>query len=391
LTIDFGHFGVNQPEDPWFQLDVGVLVHAILFALALVFFFFCTSPESIEPFEMPLNVRKCSRLTVVLVVGFFILWWQIPWIRVGKSREPRITETLVVACREADDMSWLNNRFPLENVAVSRSSKGREALAYLKYIVDNYDSLTDITIFIHNQDHAWHNSRLFNLRMSRNLEHLDREFVFKLGYFNLRCDWEPGCPARLNLSSTLDLGSGREQDMDHEVETMLQSWNQLHPFDPLPAVLAQPCCSQFVASRKSVRAVPLARWVHFQNWILNTELSDWSAGRVWEYTWQYLLAGHRTARWCPTEHDCFCYGHNICFGGKAGWRTWKKLEEEVELVGAAYMAVISGGGEDDGLKERLLALESKSEKLLAEAVERGKKDGKRHKSGQFRFDMTPPP
>jgi hypothetical protein len=67
------------------------------------------------------------------------------------------------------------------------------------------------------------------------------------------------------------------------------------------------------------------------------------------------------------------------------------LEEEVELVGAAYMAVISGGGEDDGLKERLLALESKSEKLLAEAVERGKKDGKRHKRGQFRFDMTPPP
>lgn len=336
---------------------------------------------------MPLNVRKFSRLTAVLVIGLFVLRWQTPGVQWGKSVEPRITETLVVACRESDDMSWLNNRFPVQTVTVSRSNKGREAFAYLKYIVDNYNSLTDITIFIHNQDQAWHNSRLFNLRMSRILQHLDREFVFAQGYFNLRCDWEPGCPARLNLSSTLYPESDGKDKADPEVETMRQSWNQLHPYDPLPAVLAQPCCSQFVASRRSIHTVPLDRWVHFQNWVLNTELSDWSTGRVWEYTWQYLLAGNRTATWCPTEYDCFCYGHNICFGGKEGWRAWRRLGEEVELVGAAYMAVLSKGGEDDGLKERLLALGRRRENMLVEAIKRGKKDRGRHRSGQFRFDI----
>lgn len=336
---------------------------------------------------MPSIVRNLSRLVVVILFASLLcLCWRQPHSlqRSKRRQQHRITETLVVACKETDDMSWLENHFAVQNVTVSRSKKGREAGAYLNYIVDNYHSLTDVTIFIHNQDHAWHNTRLFNLRMSRNLARLSRAFVFNEGYFNLRCDWEPGCPARLNLTSpTLGSSSGNNDETDPEVEAMRMAWSQIHPDGALPAVLAQPCCSQFAASRKRIHAIPLARWIHFRDWVVSTQLSDWAAGRVWEYTWQYLLAGDRVAIWCPSEMDCFCAGYNICFGSKARWQTWKRLEEELEDVGRMYMAVIGGGDEDVDLKKRLLGLEKEKENMLAAAIIRGQNEQGTQRSWSF--------
>jgi hypothetical protein len=330
--------------------------------------------------------KALFRLTILLVFGVFGVFlsrWQ-PLVQRGNTDfESHITETLVVACKDTDDMSWLDGHFPVKNTTSSHSTKGRESLAYLNYIVENYDRLADVTIFIHNQDHTWHNVRLFYFRMSRMLAQLDRAFVMRQGYFNLRCDWEPGCPARLNLSSTTYSDEGGQ--IDREVEAMRVSWVQLHPGEPLPTELAQPCCSQFAASRERIHAVPLERWVHFRDWVLSTPLNDWFAGRVWEYTWQYVLAGDRVTKWCPTERDCFCYGYNVCFDGALGWEAWKRLENATELLRSEYMAVISRGEEDANLKERLLAGESETEVMLAAAIKRGKQEREWHKVEDFHF------
>ena len=37
-------------------------------------------------------------------------------------------------------------------------NKGNEASVYLKYIIDHYDTLTDFTYFIHDEEEAWHHS-----------------------------------------------------------------------------------------------------------------------------------------------------------------------------------------------------------------------------------------
>jgi hypothetical protein len=100
---------------------------------------------------------------------------------------------------------------------------------------------------------------------------------------------------------------------------MRASWAQLHPGEPLPAELAQPCYSQFAASREHIHGAPLERWVHFSDWVLHTPLNDYFSGRVWEHTWQYLLAGYHVTKWCPTERDCLCYGYNVYFYGVSGW------------------------------------------------------------------------
>jgi hypothetical protein len=35
-------------------------------------------------------------------------------------------------------------------------NKGNEASAYLKYIIDHYDKLSDFTFFIHDEEYSWH-------------------------------------------------------------------------------------------------------------------------------------------------------------------------------------------------------------------------------------------
>lgn len=40
------------------------------------------------------------------------------------------------------------------------TNHGREAAVYMRYIIDNYDSLPDIVFFWHNDEVVWHNNLL---------------------------------------------------------------------------------------------------------------------------------------------------------------------------------------------------------------------------------------
>lgn len=297
-----------------------------------------------------------------------------PSSRTKPSKPSSITETLVVACAPTANLSWLTtNPFPVASISPYRATKANEVSAYLQYIIERYDSLPDVSIFIHNHDRARHNNRLAGLDMSNMLARLDRRHVLESGYFNLRCDWEPGCPARLKLSE-----HPRPGQEDPEVTTMKQVWRQLlGPEMPLPEVLAQPCCAQFAASRGRIRSVSLAQWKRYQDWVVQTPLSDWVSGRVWEYTWQVVFAG--VAVLCPEERDCYCDGYGLCFGGERGWRELERAERELKALRDEYIVIVSSGREDLVLKEKVLAAERLLEAMIDHAAERGwsKNDGRK--------------
>ena len=76
-------------------------------------------------------------------------------------------------------------------------NKGREANVYLTYLIENYESLPSVIVFLHpHRDGyplAWHN----DAPMYDNVyvvEHLQLNFVQSNGYANLRCNPDPGCP-----------------------------------------------------------------------------------------------------------------------------------------------------------------------------------------------------
>lgn len=112
---------------------------------------------------------------------------------------------LVVSRVTADgDEKWLNNlkdRYHLciytadhadkrsNHVLQVPANRGHEAMAYLTYIIDNYDDLPRANVFIHGSRFAWHNddpaydnaALLKDLNVTRALD--------PHGYANLKCDW----------------------------------------------------------------------------------------------------------------------------------------------------------------------------------------------------------
>jgi hypothetical protein len=248
------------------------------------------------------------------------------------------TRTIVIPHKATEDVSWITEIFPPSGDVKSAiytvddpsaplhppKNKGHEGMVYLTYIIDNYESLPDISIFLHAHRQAWHTNELLSNDAVQLISRLSLERVIREGYMNLRCHWEPGCPAWMHPGSV-------EEDINKMEQTSLaRAWKDLFPGDEIPKVLAQPCCAQFAISKERIQNLKKGQYIFYRDWLLSTELSDAVAGRVWEYLWGYLFTGKSVL--CPKEHVCYCDGFGVCFGGEEQYDAfWKKMWGKREL------------------------------------------------------------
>lgn len=249
------------------------------------------------------------------------------WFEEGTTKPlgSNYTRTLVMARMKEEDIDWVSEELPDLNVAAyvaddehaplhPPKNKGHEVMIYFSYIIDHYDALPDIMIFMHSHRWSWHNNDLSNNDAVDMLKKLSSERVTREGYFNMRCHWGPGCPDWMHPGNV-------QEDANKQEEIVLaEVWSELFPHDPIPQVLAQPCCAQFALSVDRVRAIPRSRYIFYRNWLLRTELSDYISGRVWEYLWQVLFTGRESV--CPKQNACYCDGYGICFGGEDQFEEW---------------------------------------------------------------------
>lgn len=185
---------------------------------------------------------------------------------------------------------------------------GREAAVYLKYIVDHYYNLTDITFFMHAHPFAWHNNILMRQHSGSTLNLLRRSYVQKQGYVNTRCDLHPGCPRWVTVDPTPG------ESKAHAVRALniynSEAWKNVYPeSEEVPRYLAAPCCAQFGVSKETIQAIPLTTFKRMSKWIAEDPL-DGFTGRFMEYSWHYLFAGK--AELCPSMTTCYCEMYGMC-------------------------------------------------------------------------------
>ncbi|PGH09814.1 hypothetical protein GX51_00501 [Blastomyces parvus] len=274
----------------------------------------------------------------------------------GQDKQPTphdITRTLVIASLLEEDTAWASDlsstdptlttaiyivdRPATPNDTTAKSpfltvpaNKGHEAMVYLTYIIDTYNSLPDISIFMHAHGVTWHNNDFLSSSSAHAVQRLRSEKVLRDGYMNLRCHHTPGCPDHLHptvpgTTAATGTQSGSDTDETQSQDDVLnipesavigQAWTELFPTTPVPRVLSQPCCGQFAVSADRIRSVPRERYVEFRSWLLATALDDRLSGRVWEYLWQYVFG--QVEEYCPDEYTCYCEGYGVCFGGDKG-------------------------------------------------------------------------
>ncbi|KAK3070548.1 hypothetical protein LTR53_010285 [Teratosphaeriaceae sp. CCFEE 6253] len=249
------------------------------------------------------------------------------------------TKCLVVPRLGTEDTSWIDGELGdmLGSGALTKAiytvddrsaplhppkNKGHEVTVYLTHLIDFYDELADVTLFMHFHRFAWHNNELMDTDAALMVRHLSPERVSRDGYMNLRCHWDPGCPSWLHPGAI-------ERNYDKMEETLVaDAWAELFPLDPIPGVLAQPCCAQFAVSRDRIRALPKERYVVLRDWILRTQLSDYMSGRVFEYIWQYIFTASPVH--CPSMSACYCDGYGFCFGSPKNFDYWFELRYKRE-------------------------------------------------------------
>lgn len=122
---------------------------------------------------------------------------------------------------------------------------------------------------------------------------------------NLRCQTDPGCPAHIRPGMTV------EDPQKEEEVLMARAFAELFPGEPIPLILAQPCCAQFALSRKAIRAVPREELIRHRQWLIDVKIRDSMSGRIFEFLWHYIFSKQPVL--CPDQVLCYCESYGLCF------------------------------------------------------------------------------
>lgn len=289
---------------------------------------------------------------------------------VAKPPGQNYSRLLVMGRLYSEDIGWLDKEIPdiPRKIYVVDSlnsglpaNKGHEAMVYLTYIIDHYDSLPDVVMFFHPHQGTWHNNILLALNSAIAIKLLSPAHVVRQGYFNARCHLDPGCPNWLHVDRPWLL-----HDLKHKPEEPYltsQVFHELHGADvPIPRAISQPCCAQFAVSGERIRQRPRADYVRYRDWLLKTDLSDHTSGRLMEYSWQYIFTGN--FEFCPSQHRCYCDGYGMCFEGEEGLKRWLALLREKEIIDQELTDMYESGRTNGNTYRRLAEESHEKDKVL---------------------------
>ncbi|KAL4986593.1 hypothetical protein BDW68DRAFT_162901 [Aspergillus falconensis] len=232
---------------------------------------------------------------------------------------------LVLAATQSEDLQWLleycrergpdtipfiysTDERPDPRLLLPRTTRGREATAYLSYIVDHYDKLPPYSLFIHSNINQWHND-LFGPFTSNALRNLRLEAVDAMGYVNLRCQHDPGCPTSVHPWSPTQIDI-EKNDIRAFFPEVYQTIFDVSA-EQVPEHIGNVCCGQFAVSRERIQQRPRRDYERMLKWAAETERTDsFGVGWVYEKIW-HIIFGMEVI-YCPRYEQCRCDVYGWC-------------------------------------------------------------------------------
>lgn len=237
------------------------------------------------------------------------------WIGKGPEAEDKV---LVLAKTVNETVDWVTDQLHDWQHAIYHMDDpdyilhpprnvGREAMAYLTFLIDHYHNLPEIMVFLHPHlegwPEAWHtDARDYNNVNS--VRSLRLDYVRAHGYANMRCIPDPGCPSEIQPF---------RGDPNRTTEiAYVDAYTYFFGVDEssVPEQVGTPCCSQFAVSKTQVQTRPQSDYLRYRRWLLETELSSNVSGRVMEYMWHIIFG--KDPVWCPELHRCWCEQFGRC-------------------------------------------------------------------------------
>ena len=159
-----------------------------------------------------------------------------------------------------------------ENHTVIKSENiGREGHTYLTYIIDNYDNLSDVNVFI--QDDFY--EHLFNIDYFKNNFEKNKNTDF----YQFGCSWRKGPDARpFSRGVTdgfLDLNLGVNYNYD------IKKFAELFDIH-LPHSYTTEICAHFLVSKERILRYDKEKYKKILNWLLADKINGYTLEHVWK-------------------------------------------------------------------------------------------------------------
>jgi len=207
---------------------------------------------------------------ILFSVFFLIVFFTLTWVTKKKEK------FVIVTSHWKEDLTWLtSSKCPVILIDHQGSApsvirptttivnRGREASSYLRYILDNYDSLPEHVAFIHGHEDAWHHKK------GPVLPQIEHATLVPGMYVSL--NYEMGQPLSMN--------------------SIRHDWHVVEPWlGPLPK--DPPCapgCAQFIVSRDRIRSRPKQLYQAMYAYILHPGHDHYGIGCFYEYIWHYIF------------------------------------------------------------------------------------------------------
>ena len=269
---------------------------------------------------------RLNRFTIGIVCFFLIslsAYWGLGPHKAAryqtKNHTPSSRKDLVIASYKSQDVSWIKEipsdwtikRYLLDEQSPKPSGGlpvprnfGREAMAYLTYIIDHYDNLPDYAAFIHGHYRGWHQQAPISAKVrALNLTALGKE-----NYVSFRCEDSMGCERRPFIDTYTVEWEGERH--------LRQFWNYMLPNVELPRYLSYKCCGQHAVTAKAIRTRSKDDWIRIreplirdmaeleatEEWAQNPPVNEYLIGSWYEKLWHVLLG--TDPEYCPSVEHC---------------------------------------------------------------------------------------
>jgi hypothetical protein len=147
-------------------------------------------------------------------------------------------------------------------------NKGNEASVFLKYIVDNYENLSDFTFFTHDDEYCWHHSGSI-------IDRFDEAVRSNELYYN--------------INDKCVLGSIQSNPWYSDILVWYDEYVEKYiPMNSLPHkdwTENHRGSAQFLVHKSLITKLPKDFYKNLYNWIISTDLTNDKSGRYLEWTW----------------------------------------------------------------------------------------------------------
>ena len=188
-----------------------------------------------------------------------------------------MTSKNVVIAHYNENLDWTKNLIYPYTI-ISRNNipkevapnKGNEASAYLEYIINNYENLPDICIFVHGHRNDCHHKE--------NIDEKIKNLDFSYNYYNIN---------ELNL----DYLKNHTKELN-ALKSFIHIFNNILNKEIIVENIKYRASAQFYVKKKNILNNSKEQYINLYNFLMTTNIHSYWSGRFFEYLWHFIFTNN---------------------------------------------------------------------------------------------------